>query len=225
MPVEFKTKSLKQKEIGLVIVDPVKGFTQKGPLSDPKSMQPMIESINSLTQMLISKIESLPILIFLDCHLPGKPEEPYPPHCQQGSGEEEIDEKLAWLLDRPYTTVIKKDCINGFIGAQEVKGNKNLFVQWIQQNSIKVILVVGDCTDICVLDLVTTLLSARNHGILDPLNQVIVFEPGCTTYDLLDPESLGLPKTLSHPRTLFHYIGLAIMQSRGAEIVNSLKFD
>ena len=31
-----------------------------------------------------------PILAFLDKNEPGKPELPYPPHCELGAGEEEL---------------------------------------------------------------------------------------------------------------------------------------
>lgn len=45
-------------------------------------------------------------------------------------------------------------------------------------------LVVGICTDVCVMDFVLTALSARNHGILEPLQEVMVYSEGCATYDL-----------------------------------------
>lgn len=50
-------------------------------------------------------------------------------------------------------------------------------------------LVVGVCTDICVMDFVLTALSARNHGILEPLEEVVVCSSACATFDL--PTSLA----------------------------------
>lgn len=46
------------------------------------------------------------------------------------------------------------------------------------------IVVVGICTDICVFDFVATALSARNHGVLHPLEDVVVYSHACATYDL-----------------------------------------
>jgi len=46
------------------------------------------------------------------------------------------------------------------------------------------LLVVGICTDICVMDFVLTALSARNHGVLSPLREIVVLGPACATYDL-----------------------------------------
>ncbi len=31
-----------------------------------------------------------PVLAFLDLHEPGEPESPYPPHCEIGSGVEDL---------------------------------------------------------------------------------------------------------------------------------------
>ena len=59
-----------------------------------------------------------PILAFLDTHVPGKPEPPYPPHCERGTGEENLVPELDWLELRQHTTLVRKDCINGFVGGR-----------------------------------------------------------------------------------------------------------
>lgn len=46
------------------------------------------------------------------------------------------------------------------------------------------VLVVGICTDVCVLDFVCSALSARNRGFLTPLEDVIVCSRACATFDL-----------------------------------------
>lgn len=66
------------------------------------------------------------------------------------------------------------------------------------------ILVAGMCTDICVLDFVSSVLflSARNSGFLPPLENVIISSQACATYDL----PLHVAKTnkdfVSHPQVL-----------------------
>lgn len=62
------------------------------------------------------------------------------------------------------------------------------------------ILVVGICTDICVLDFVCSTLSARNRRFLGPLEDVIVYSPGCATYDLPVHVADTIPDALAHPQ-------------------------
>ena len=84
-------------------------------------------------------------------------------------------------------------------------------------------MAVGICTDICVADFVGTLLSARNHGLMPTLKDVVVLEPACATYDLPRAAAeLGLPETAAHPQAATHHLGLYIMASRGAVIASGL---
>lgn len=62
------------------------------------------------------------------------------------------------------------------------------------------ILVVGICTDICVLDFTCSALSARNHGFLKPLEDVIVFSRGCATFDLPVHIASTTKGSLAHPQ-------------------------
>ena len=166
----------------------------------------------------------MPVLAFLDTHESGKPEPPYPPHCERGTGEEELVPELKWIEKEPLTTLVRKDCINGFIGSFQPDGS-NSIIDWVKENRVKNVLVVGICTDICVMDFVLTMLSARNHGMLQGLNEVVVYDKGCSTYDLPGDvvKEIGLPPSTSHPQDLTHYMGLYFMASRGAQLVNSAK--
>ena len=168
--------------------------------------------------------KEMPILALLDTHEPGKPEPPYPPHCELGTGEEELINELKWIENEPLATLVRKDCINGFIGAFQPDGS-NAIIDWVKEYNVNNVLVVGICTDICVMDFVLTLLSARNHGMLNGLKEVVVYDKGCSTFDL--PRSvakeIGLPKSASHPQNFTHYMGLYFMASRGAKLVSMAK--
>ncbi len=85
-------------------------------------------------------------------------------------------------------------------------------------------LVVGICTDIRVMDFVLTFLSARNHGLMPTLDDIVVYEQGCATYELSrrTADDLGLPPTASHPQNLTHHMGLYFMHSRGARLANRI---
>jgi nicotinamidase-related amidase len=172
-----------------------------------------------------------PILAFLDTHEPDKPEPPYPPHCIRGSGEENHVPELVWLDDCSHVTNLRTDCINCFVGATEasyVGGGHgqyhNKIVDWINGHRLDSVVTVGICTDICVLDFVATMLSVRNHGLTPTLKDVVVYEPGCSTYDLplAATKELGLPPTAAHPQAPTHHIGLYVMAGRGALLAAEL---
>jgi len=212
---------------GLIIVDEVNGFATVGagnlaPQTPNEQVSVMISETNRLANAFTK--HEMPVLVFLDTHDPGKPEPPYPPHCERGTGEEDLVPELEWLENDPGATLVRKDCINGFIGAFKPDGS-NAIIDWVRDHQLKNVLVVGICTDICVMDFVLTLLSARNHGMLPSLKEVNIYDKGCSTYDLPRNivEEIGLPSSASHPQEITHYMGLYFMASRGAHLVSSVK--
>lgn len=217
--------------VGLVIVDPVCGFTREGNLADPEHMVPMVREIAAEYRRLRERLgDRLCVQIFMDAHEADIPEPPYPPHCIRETDEELIDPELASLIDDLRVEFTQKDCINGFVGSMwqvgEINHWENWFVDWVLGNEIQTLVFVGDCTDICVADLVLTTLSARNHGmftVIDPDDDrqayaeaitgmdIVVLETACETF-----EAPG------HDREAWHHIGLAMMASRGAKIADQL---
>ena len=211
---------------GLIVVDEVNGFATVGAghLAPPQANE-QIDAMVAETDRLARRFEAAgwPILAFLDTHEPGVPEPPYPPHCERGTGEENLVPALAWLETARQATLIRKDCINGFVGAIRTDG-RNALVDWANGHALGAVLVVGICTDICVMDLVLTLLSARNHGLMPVLSDIVVYGPGCATYHLprAATDALGLPETAAHPQMLTHHLGLYFMASRGAVLTDRI---
>ncbi len=227
LPVAPSTYDPAGKRCGLLIVDEVNGFATPGagalaPAADDPQVARMVEETDKLARALIAR--GGPVAAFLDTHQPGKPEPPYPPHCERGSGEEELVPQLRWLETGGAATLIRKDCINGFVGAIDPATGRNRVLEWINQHALHALIVVGICTDICVMDFVLTLLSARNHGMAPALGDIVVYEPACATYDLpkATAERLGLPPTAAHPQPITHHMGLYFMASRGAIIADKL---
>lgn len=231
-PIQTTAYDLRGRTAGLVIVDEVNGFCTVGagnlapPVHD-EQISTMVGQTVELARHFTSN--RWPILAFLDTHEPGKPEPPYPPHCEIGTGEERLVPELAWLEGDPHATLIKKDCINGFVGAMEHSpkahgATHNRFVDWVNTHRLDTIAVTGICTDICVMDFVLTALSARNHGLMPSLNDIVILEPACATYDLpgATAASLGLPPTAAHPKAATHHMGLYFMASRGAILAHEL---
>ena len=226
LPIRASRFDATAQATGLVIVDEVNGFATVGagnlaPPTPNIQVRTMITETDRLARAFAAA--GRPILAFLDTHEPGRPEPPYPPHCERGSGEEELVPELEWLAGNAQATLVRKDCINGFVGAIQAD-SRNSLIDWANSNRLSALLVVGICTDVCVMDLVLTLLSARNHGLMPTLGDIVVYEPGCATYDLplkLAGE-LGLPDTAAHPQALTHHLGLYFMASRGAMLAHEV---
>lgn len=62
------------------------------------------------------------------------------------------------------------------------------------------LLVVGVCTDICVLDFVCSTMSAKNRGFLKPLENVVVYSRGCATFDIPLEVVTDTKGVLAHPQ-------------------------
>ena len=233
LPVELRPYRMAGRTAGLVIVDEVNGFCTVGagnmaPPAPDAPIERMVAETDRIARAFAERRQA--ILAFLDTHQSDRPEPPYPAHCVSGTGEENLVPELAWLEDSPHATLIRKDCINGFVGAIEAAyhgkhgQHHNKLVDWINAHRLDSMVVTGICTDICVMDLVLTLLSARNHGMVPTLTDIVVYEPATATYDLPGPVAadLGLPLTAAHGRPATHHMGLYFMAARGAILASAL---
>lgn len=232
LPVRLEPFALSGRSVGLVIIDAVNGFCTVGagalaPAAPDAQIGGMVETIARLARSFAEQRK--PILAFLDTHEPGKPEPPYPTHCERGTGEENLVPALAWLESSPEATLLRKDCINGWVGAIEPvhTGQHGVFhnrlVGWLGTHRLDSVVVTGICTDICVMDFVLTLLSARNHGLTPWLKDIVVYEPATATFDLpRDALPAELPATAAHPKGPAHHMGLYFMASRGAILAGEL---
>lgn len=63
--------------------------------------------------------------------------------------------------------------------------------------------MVGICTDICVLDFVCSTLSAKNIGMVPPLEDVVVYSQGCATFDLPINIAQTVKGALPHPQVVY----------------------
>lgn len=187
---------LEKEETALVIVDMVNGFTREGMLQSPRVEQ-LIPAIVSLME----KFQGYPIVAFADNHTDASPEfHSYPAHCLVGSSESELVSELKDLGGYLY---IPKNSTNGFLEEQ--------FQTWLRENAqIKNFIVVGDCTDICILQFASTLKGHFNRQNLEA--RIIVPMNAVDTYDL------GL-----HNGDLTHIMALYYLTSYGVEVVKEVK--
>ncbi|XP_047082059.1 nicotinamidase 1-like [Lolium rigidum] len=223
-PVRPDADHLLTSRTGLVIVDVVNGFCTVGagnlaPVTPNKQIEKMVEEAGRLAKVFCDR--NWPVFAFLDTHYPDKPEPPFPPHCIIGSGEENFVPALEWLENDPNVTIRRKDCIDGYLASFEKDGS-NVFGDWVAKFQIQTVLVVGICTDYCVLDFASSTLAARNIGRVPPLQDVVIYSEGCATFDLPVEVAINIKGALAHPQDLMHHMGLYMAKSRGAKIVDRI---
>ncbi|XAR53016.1 Nicotinamidase [Bertholletia excelsa] len=225
--IPFEEESLVLSEdgqVGLVLVDIINGFCTVGagnlaPREPNRQISQMIDESARLARVFCEK--KWPVFAFLDSHQPDKIEHPYPPHCITGTDESNLVPALRWLENESNVTIRRKDCYDGYLGSMEEDGS-NVFVNWVKTNMIKTLLVVGICTDICVLDFVCSTISARNRGFLTPLEEVVVYSRGCATFDFPVSIARNIKDGIAHPQELMHHVGLYMAKGRGAKIAKEV---
>ena len=148
--------SLNPAETALVVVDMVNGFAKQGALSSPRVGE-MAAPIAQLA--LACRQGGIPVVAFADTHTPDSLElESYPPHCLKGTEEARLVPELEAVAaaDAPGGfTRIDKNSTNGFV--------EPMFDVWRRENpSVSTYVVVGDCTDICILQFALTAKAFAN---------------------------------------------------------------
>ena len=214
----------------LGVVDALKGFCKPGcgPLAPPAPDAVIDKTIEQIIWLANSfRLRELSIIVWRDCHSKLRLEPPFPLHCEDGTEEAELVERLTWL-ELFAGLIVNKQCIDGWVGAERLEDGsllKSEVFEFLLKNRTDAVVVSGFCTDLCDMQLVLPLLSARNSGLLPDLKDVIVFVPGCATYDLplKAARGSGLSDTAAHPREALHHIGLYLMQHSGARLVRSIK--
>ena len=147
----------------IVVVDVLNGFCRFGNLASPR----LAAVVPGIRDYLEGELIGGARAVFLaDTHAADDPEfEVFPPHCVEGSGEEEIVEELREFADR--SIVVRKRRYSGFFGTDLERILAEMAPERVE--------VVGVCTDICVLHTVADL---RNRDYPVSVNSSLV-----ATYD------------------------------------------
>lgn len=183
----------------LLHIDIVEGFLNYGALHS-KEVAKIVPAVVELNDKLMKATK----VFVLDEH-PQNAEEfdAYPPHCIEGTGESDLVKELVPYIQQP-DRVFKKNSTNVF----HAPG----FVEWLENNRPDTIILVGDVTDICVLQAglsLRTWFNQHNHDV-----RMIVPIEGVETFDL--------DATL-HDADLHNLFALYNLRMNGLEIVQSLK--
>lgn len=150
-----------------IVVDMVRGFAETGALSSPR-----VGALAGDIALFCRRAQAagMQLLLFADEHSPHSPEFSFfPPHCIEGTAEAEIIPALA-----AFGPVIPKNSTNGLL--------EPLFMAWLDEHQqLDHFVVMGDCTDICVLQFAATLKALFNR--LNRVCRVIVPAKLTDTYD------------------------------------------
>lgn len=170
----------------IIVVDVIEGFTRVGSLAS-KNGESVIPSIAAL----LSKAKS-DVCYLRDFHTSTSRElKSFPPHCM-GDKESELVVELS-----PYRGMdVKKNSTNGFFRLKEQ----------VDLDKYAGFVIVGLCTDICVLHLAITLKTYFDEYDLD--KQVYVVESLCKTYD-----------SPSHSADEQSQAALSVMRTAGINII------
>jgi nicotinamidase-related amidase len=198
--------------VGVLSVDLVKGFCTEGPLASPR-----VAGIVPAVVDLFKRVHSLGVRHFLlsqDTHDADAVEfSAFAPHAIEGTSESEtIDE----LMELPFSntfSIIPKNSISSLIGTT--------FEDWLEAHpEVITLLIVGDCTDLCVYQAAMHLrLRANVMGLRDV--RVIVPADCVQTYDM-PVETAAQLGILPHDGDLLHSIFLYHMALNGVEVIGRL---
>ena len=149
-------KNISDQKALLVVVDMVNGFVKKGNMADI--------SINDCTKNIVELIEKFIeednyLLAFNDNHQLGCKEfNTFPIHCVDNTEESQLVDEIKIYEDK--IKVIKKNCTNGFMSKEYLPYFNSL-------KNLSNIVVVGCCTDICVLQYCLAMQTYINEFDLD----------------------------------------------------------
>jgi nicotinamidase-related amidase len=201
------------ERVGVFCVDMNNGFCHAGNLASPR-----IHALIPAVRQLFEGAHQVGIRQFLlpqDTHHHDAVEfHDFPLHCVAGTTEAETVPELQEL---PFADLYRVFPKNSLSAAHDTGLN-----DWLDAHAdLGAALICGNCTDLCVHQLVMHLklrANARNHAL-----RVIVPANCVQTYDLpvTTARELGV---LPHDGDLLHLIFLYHMRLNGAEVVRAVEF-
>lgn len=200
-----------QGHVALFCVDMINGFCHQGALASPRVQSIIPAVVNTFEQAYAIGVRSF--VLPQDCHSEGAPEfAAFPPHCQCGSREAETIPELLALPFAHLYTIFPKNSLSAFY-------NTGLTAWLSDHPELNTIIVVGDCTDLCVHQLALP-LKLQANALNRPL-RVIVPENAVQTYDM-PVETAQAAGILPHDGDVMHLVFLYHMQLNGVEVVKEI---
>ena len=182
----------------LVMIDMINGFCKGGNLYSPR-----VESLIDKTVRILKlcKERGIKVIAFADSHTEASPElKAYPVHCMRGTFESEVIDELKAVGGY---TLIEKNSTNSFLEKE--------FQEWLKANpNITNMIVIGDCTDICVEQFSNSAKAYFN--IENRESRIIVPMDAVETFD-----------SEMHKAELLNVVSLYMMAGNGIELVKTIE--
>ena len=198
-------------QVALISVDMINGFCHEGVLSSPR-VRDIIPAVVTVFKDAYN-IGVREFILAQDCHKPDSLEfADFPPHCQAGSIEALTVPELANLPFANLYQVILKNSLNAFQVSEMGK--------WLEtHNHYSVMVIVGDCTDLCVHQTALHLKMYTNEHNLKM--RVIVPENAVQTYHM-SVDTANTIGALPHDGNFMHLVFLYHMKLNGVEVVKEI---
>jgi nicotinamidase-related amidase len=199
------------ENVGVISADLVVGFCYEGALASPR-----IAGVVSNAAEAMKRAYDLGVRQFAlvqEYHTHDAPEfEQFGPHCIRGTHEAETVEALASLPFADLFSVIHKNSLHPALDTD--------MDSWLAERAmLDTFVAVGDCTDLCIYQLVMHLKLKANAA--NKRVNVIVPADCVQTYDL--PVELAQAiGAMPHDGDLLHAIFLYHMALNGAQVVKSV---
>ncbi len=178
------------------IVDMNNGFARGGNLYSPR-VEALIDPIFNFISPIASKVRQ--VVAFTDYHTEDSIELlSYPHHCLSNSIESDVVDELKSIAN---IKVIPKNSTNGFFALKN-----------IDFDDVENIIIIGDCTDICIYQFAITLKTFFNEN---NINKNIV-----VPMDLVD--TYHIPNI--HHAELLNTVFLNSMIQNGINVVREIKY-
>ncbi|PVE14883.1 cysteine hydrolase [Clostridium perfringens] len=189
-------KSLDKNRTMLLIVDINKGFAKAGALYSDR-IEKLINPISNLAKYALNN--GIKVKAFTDYHTEDSIElKAYPKHCMNDTDEWELVDEL----NLEGIEVIKKNSTNGFLEENFI----------LNKEEIDNVIIVGDCTDICIYQLAISLRAEFNRVNKD--GEIYVPKKLVDTFDMP-----------MHKANFMNYVFLNSMLDNGVKVIEDIILD
>lgn len=166
-----RLENITEVENLLIVVDMVNGFVKEGVMADPY-INHIVPEIKRLVEEFLTKQDA--VFFIKEAHEKGSAEfKKFPEHCVKGTSEAKLIDELK-VYEKYASRVYGKNSTSTVWAPnfmQDLNSMKNL----------KEVLIVGCCTDICVMDLTIPVIKYFDQENKEV--NVIVPENAVETYD------------------------------------------
>lgn len=208
-PFDLKGEISDPEKAAIFSADMIVGFCSQGNLASDrikKLIPPIVDLFKKANELGIKKF-----VLVQDTHDPATPEfDAWSSHCVAGTRESETIPEIANLAFSDKFTIIPKNSLHPALNTR--------MDAWLEESpALRDLIVVGNCTDLCVYSLAMHLRLRANAYNLR--HQRVILPANCVeTYDMPveQAEKLGV---LPHPGDFIHLLFLYHMALNGINVV------